>query len=91
MTRVVTAVAADDPGMTLEQAVWLLRPDNARACACFGPSRGESLCPCALGVREARQLKRAAHIVARLLDDARRLPGAGTEKGSAAEAGTESP
>ncbi len=58
------------PGMTLGEATQLLDPNNRWACACCGPPRGENLCYCQLAVRDAGQLKRGAHIVAKLLADA---------------------
>ena len=59
--------------MTLGEATEVLA--STWACACVGRPPGAPLnspCYCQLAVAEAEQLRRAAHIVARLLADAGR-------------------
>lgn len=56
--------------MNLGEATRFLDPANAIACACAGRAPGESLCYCEALTRDARQLRRGAQIVAKLLDDA---------------------
>lgn len=56
--------------MKLSDAVALT--DYVWACACVGRQNRQPLCPCRMTWREIDELKRAAHIVARQLDDLRR-------------------